>query len=288
MDFKELMTNRKSTRNYKDIPVSIEKLKSLEEYFYNCERLIPDIKTEVLLFENGNIVFDKLDNIAGYKGRMIEAPHYFIILSENKSGCFENTGYIGESMILKAVENGVDTCWITFSESDKIKDALNIDSKEEVTGIISAGYDINIKKIVNTIKTGGNYSRADMAVREDNTSFRYSPEQIVYLREWGNKVELEDLERRGFSEAFHYTRLAPSTLNQQPWRFILDDDKLVLTIKDNKEIEDKNEKIDAGIVMLYFDIVISNTIYDLKWNLGKPEKEYEIPDDFKIVSWCRI
>ena len=261
MNYKNLIKNRKSTRDYKPDAVDDRKLQALISYFHQATKLIPEIKMEIFLLQNGNDVFERLDGKAGYNGRMIKAPGYILIASEDKDGYMENTGFVGENMILKAADEGIDTCWITFESSSLIKDALELDTDKEITGIIAVGYGIDKKKVLHTIAIGDNYSKADIQIIKDNTSFRYSVEDIVFLKEWGRHADYSILEQRGIAEAFTYLRLAPSTLNHQPWKFIIDDSAMVLTIKDNKDTNIKEEKIDAGIVMLYFYLLLSETIY---------------------------
>ena len=286
MDYKKLMKSRKSTRAYKDDKVNKKEIEELLHYFHNCKRLVPDIELEPILFIEGQEVFDKLDGIAGYNGRMIQAPSYMVMTSEVKGGYIENTGFVVENMLLKAEELGIDTCWITFPDSLTIKEALSITSDNEVTAIFALGYGLEQKKVLHVLDTGDNYSKADMRVVDDNTSFRYAVEDLVYNKEWGNPIDYGDLEMRGLGDTFTYARLAPSTLNSQPWKFILDDSRLVLTIKDDADICERDELTDAGIVMLYVYLIFAETVYDLKWQLGKPSKEYEIPKDYRIVAWC--
>lgn len=286
MDYKKLMKSRKSTRAYKDDKVNKKDIETLLHYFHNCKRLIPDIEFESILFEEGEDVFKKLDGIAGYNGRMIQAPSYLVVTSEVKGGYIENTGFVVENMMLKAEELGIDTCWISFPNSDTIKKSLAITNENEITAVVALGYGLEQKKVLHVLDTGDNYSKADMSVVEDNTSFRYAVEDFVYDKEWGNEINYQALEMRGLGDTFTYARLAPSTLNSQPWKFILDDSTLVLAIKDGAHICERDEQTDAGIVMLYVYLIFAETIYDLKWQLGKPKKDYDIPDDYRIVAWC--
>ncbi len=286
MNYKNLIKNRKSTRDYKPDAVDDRKLQALISYFHQAPKLVPGIKMEIFLLQNGNEVFELLDGKAGYNGRMIKAPEYIIITSEDKNGYMENTGFVGEQVVLKAADEGIDTCWITYESSSLIKDALELDTDKEVTGIIAVGYGIDKKKVLHTIDIGDNYSKADIQIIEDNASFRYSVEDIVFLTEWGKPADYSMLEQRGIAEAFTYLRLAPSTLNHQPWKFIIDGSVMVLTIKDNKDTNIKEERMDAGIVMLYFYLLLSETIYTPHWYLGKTKKDYKIPENYRIVSWC--
>lgn len=107
---------------------------------------------------------------------------------------------------------------------EKGKRKLGINSDKEVTGIIAIGYGENVSnaKVLNATKTGQNYSKSDMQVVTDKGSTRLGVEDVVYMNEWGNVASIEILEERALLDAFHYARLAPSTLNRQPWRFIVD------------------------------------------------------------------
>lgn len=287
MNYENLINKRKSTRDFNNQLVDEKKLTQLMAYFNQSKRLVQEIEIEAILYKQGDEVFKKLDGIAGYNGKMIHAPSYIVLASENKKGYIENTGFVGEAMILKAVDLNIDTCWITFPDSDTVKDALALKTDKEITGIIAVGHAIDKKKILHTVDTGGNYSKADMQVIEDNTSFRHGVEHIVFDKEWEKPIDYEDLEMRGLASAFGYARLAPSTLNQQPWRFILDDSIVVLTIKEDAQVKPRDEQLDAGIVMLYFYLIMSE-IYDLKWHLDLPQKFYQIPKGYKIIGWVRL
>ncbi len=205
---------------------------------------------------------------------MIDSPSYIIILSDIKDNYIENSGYIGESIIFKVTELGIGSCWVTFEDGKKVKEKLGINSDKEVTGIIAIGYGENVSnaKVLNATKTGQNYSKSDMQVVTDKGSTRLGVEDVVYMNEWGNVASIEILEERALLDAFHYARLAPSTLNRQPWRFIVDGGTVVLAVRKDGHTNLYEEKIDIGIVMLYFATIISATMFDLKWNLGTPDK----------------
>ena len=40
--------------------------------------------------------------------------------------------------------------------------------------------------------------------------------------------------------------------------------------------------------MLYFGLIIDSTMFDLKWNVGTPEKAYNIDSDYEIMGYCMI
>lgn len=288
MDYKALIVGGKSVREYKTTPIDKKVLEEIKNYAKASRKLISGIAVTVEIMDNSQ-VFSKLDGVAGYKGHMINAPCYMIIFSEVKDHYIENSGCIGEDIILKANELGVDTCWITFENSNEIKSKLGVSTDKEVTAIIALGYNASTeKKVINPTKTGQNYSKSDLDVVSSNTSYRLGVEEVVYIKEWEKNATLEQLEERAVLDAFHYARMAPSTLNRQPWRFILDDGVVVLAVRKDEHTNTYEEKIDAGIVMLYFEAIVDTTLFDLNWKFDKLEKDYKIPEDYEVVAYCNI
>ena len=127
MDYKNLISNGKSVREFKNKEIKEKYFKEIEDYIKNNKKLLPEINIECEVFSKEES-YEKLKNIAGYNGHMIEAPHYVIILSQVENGYIENSGYIGERLILKSRSLDIDSCWVTFDDSDKIKERLNISS----------------------------------------------------------------------------------------------------------------------------------------------------------------
>ena len=288
MNYMNLIANGKSVRSYKNKAVDSKLLQELKGYTNNSLRLISDIAVEAEILDNAT-VFEKLNGIAGYQGHMINAPHYLFLCSEQKDYYIENAGYMGEDMILKANDIGIDSCWITFEDSDKIKAALGISTDKAVVAIIALGYAAPADKtVVNATKTGDNYSKSQMDIVKTGASYRVHVEDIVFMDKWGSNATVEQMEERGILDAFQYANMAPSTLNRQPWRYIIDGGTVVFALRKDAQISEYEEKIDSGISMLFFKAVIDATLFQLKWQLGQPAKNYDIPDDYKIVATCSI
>lgn len=269
MNYKKLILDGKSVREFKEKTIEVEYFNEIESYIKQSKKLLPEVNIELKISDNKE-TYEKLKNIAGYNGHMIKAPSYAVILSDVKQGYIENSGYIGERLILKARDLEIDSCWVTFNDSDAIKEKLDISSNKEVTAIIALGYGIE-KNIKN--KSG---------------SERLGVEKIVYMDKWGMNTSIDELEERGLLDAFSYARMAPSTLNRQPWRFIIDGGNIMLAVKKDDFTSNYERGIDAGIAMLYFGLIIDTTLFDLKWNLDKIDKDYNIPEDYEIIGYCSI
>lgn len=270
MNYKNLISNKRSVRKFKNQAIKESDFILMKECVSSSKKLIPQIEIDIKVFSKDE-AYQKLEKIAGYNGHMIEAPNYIIILSDTSSGYIENSGYIGEKLILKARDIGIDSCWVTFEDSSLIKEKLEIISDKEVTAIIALGYG-------DIVKTKSSSSGSD----------RLGVDKIVYMDEWGKNSSIDVLEERGLLDAFSFARMAPSTLNRQPWRFIIDGGKVILAVRKDEFASDYEGKIDVGIAMLYFGLIIDITLFDLKWTLGNVNKDYKIPKDYEIVGYCNI
>jgi len=209
-----------------------------------------------------------------------------IFLSEDKKHYIENVGYAAQNVMLKAFELGVGSCWITIKDGEAIKEKLNLKTDKKLAALIALGFDDNKNKVLYENTSEYNPSHAEVKIVEDNVSERMRVSDVVYLNKWGENVDSDELARLGLLEAFFYARLAPSTKNRQPWRFIYDNGTVVLALRKDENVNEYEQKVDTGIVMLYFKLMVDSTLFNLEWKFGKPDKDYEIPSDYEIVAYC--
>ncbi len=200
MNYKDTIASIKSIRDYKKEEVSLQKLDQLKDYFDKGKRLFEDINIEVLL-KNKNEVYDNLKNSAGYNDRMIEAPHYMIILSEEKDHYIENTGYAAEDIMLKAWELGIGSCWITFKDGEDLKKKLNIQSDKKVTALISLGFDDNKNKVIYETVYEHNPTKTEVKIIEDNVSDMAWHQRCCVHEKWGENADPDELTNMGLLEA---------------------------------------------------------------------------------------
>ncbi len=286
MDYKSLIVNGKSVRNFKETAVETEKLSEIDAFIGDCKKLVSEIKIETKFFA-GEDSYKRLYGVAGYQGVMIEAPNYLVLLSEKHPQSIENAGYVGERAILKARDLGVDSCWVSYTDGNMIKSVLGIESDKDVVALIALGYSSPNKKIEGATKTGENYSKSQVSISQDSSE-RIGVEEMVFIDKWGNSATPEALEERALLDAFSYARMAPSALNKQPWRFIVDGGRVILAINNENYEGSYVNRIDAGIVMLYFGVILDVTMFDSKWGFDKLDKDYGIPSDYTVVGYCNI
>jgi nitroreductase len=285
MKYKEIISEIKSVRLYKKEDVNPGLFKELLEYFDRGKRLFDDIEVEVIR-KNRDEVYEQLKDSAGYNNRMIEAPHYLVFLSEEKDYYIENAGYRVQDLMLKAWSLGIASCWITFGDGEEIKKKIGIDSDKKLAALIALGYENPQSKVL--YEKGKYNTSSNVLVIEDNTSERLGIRDLVFTNEWGEKADPDELVNYGLLEGFFYGILAPSYKNRQPWRFIVDRGTVVLALKKDIYVTEYEEKIDTAVIMLYFDAIIESTLSSITWKFGRPEKDYKVPDDYKIVAYCLV
>ena len=118
MNYSAMIQNRKSVRAFRGKEVPNEALAQLRTYYEKtCPRLVPEIATELIVLDKD--AQPALESSAGYQQFLIGAPHYLLLMSARHIHAGVNAGYMMEDLVLKLTELDIDTCWLTFTDSDK-------------------------------------------------------------------------------------------------------------------------------------------------------------------------
>lgn len=272
MKFISLVEEMKTVRDYKKEPVDSSLIQKVIEAGNETRGIVKSQGASIVFIKNGKEVYSELSGKAGYYGKMIEAPHYLAIVSKPYPNFQENSGYIMEWIRLKAWEFGLGTCWLSMEDDVELKKILDMEEDKVVTALIAIGHPYS------------GIFKTDISPK----SGRMGIEDIVYLQNWENSCSIEYLDSRGLTNIFYYTKFAPSWGNKQPWRFIIDQEKVFLVV--NKE-QQKSMKIDAGIVMLYFEKASYEEGIIGRWRLDVEEvmgKRYHIPEDYELIGYYSI
>lgn len=269
-----LMTNflkkRKSVREFKSKKVNSELLGEIKLYLDSLEKEEATGSIKFNLYNNGEKIYEGLKGIGGYSGVMIQSPHYIgLELMNNEERSQIYSSYYMEKLITKLNGMGLDTCWVSVKDVDNnTKKEVFKDLTGEVNYILAIGYGKPRNPFVN-----------------ETFSERIGVEELVFDKEIGHHANIDDLENRGLGDLFYYVRFAPSTLNKQPWRFLLEKDKVTLLIKYNKG-EEPN-LVDAGIVMYYFEALGESIGLSSKWELVNGTVE-EGNDSYKSIAELKL
>lgn len=278
MNIISTLKTRKSVRKYQSQDVNSDKLNKLIYIGNSSKALYQDIHVEFKLIDNGHEFSKKMKGYGGYFGEVFDAPHYIIALTENKKGFLENLGYRMEQLMIEAHQLELGTCWIElFFNKDRIKDMLGFMESGEVAAITPIGYE-KTTFLQNFIKSTNSKEKHRKKLKD-----------MVFFDKWGNYRALKNNDEKELLEIIGYSSLAPSWANSQPWKFMIIKDTVSLyTIKER--FKRKNNinynRLDCGIVMLYFKLVSEVLGIKGDWVTEKPSKDYNIytPDEFEFIA----
>lgn len=284
MNYSALIQNRKTFHEFTDRKVPLNALKSLRTYYRSSiRRLLPQIKTQFHLF--GSEAQTALEGAAGYSHFLIGAPHYMVLLSQEHPLAHINAGYMMEDLVLKLVDMGLDSSYLTFTSSAKVKSALNIDSPMDVAAIIAFGYG---KKSVRRMQMNINsMSDIDIAAKRQYMEPKHSVYDLAFLGAWGNSHRLD--EYIGFYddmlwEALYAVTLAPSYLNRQAYGFLLHDGNVSLISKPDAYNTEIDRDLSLGIALLHFTAVAQERSANLHWRFDGDADRLNIPKDHQLIA----
>ena len=285
MNYSALIQNRKSVREFTDKKVTSAALAEIGTYYeQSCKRLVPDLRTELRVF--GQEAREALEGAAGYNQFLIGAPQYLVLLSEKGELAEENAGYIMEDLVLKLTDMELGTCWLTFTDSARVKEALGIRSELEVAAIAAFGYGAKAKKRlrINILSM----SNVDISAKRHYFDPKRSVEDMVFLGTWGNREAVD--EYIGFFddmlwEAFYAASLSPSYLNRQAYGFVIHDGRITLVRRPDEYTTEIDGKLSLGVVLLHFTSVASAWAGKLQWSFG-PEAGRSLPEGYEAVASC--
>jgi nitroreductase len=286
MDYYQLTIDRKSTRAFKEKEISASLLDEIKAYYGECKKLVPSIDTELKIIDPDHSPM--MHGCVGYEDFLIDAPAYLLILSAKEDNYLENAGFIGEDMVLKLTDMGLDSCWVTVNEPERLAERLKLTGKMPAA-LIAFGYGKAEHE------AGGRLDIVNMS----NVSLKQRTGYIAPKLYISDAVYSEDM---GFNEnpalLDTYTDLykglisaccAPSFLNKQPYRFIIKGGKFILVSLPDDKTTDNDFHLNLGIVMLNFYRTLTQRsgVYT-GWVLGEPDTKVDLPENGKVVGYFNI
>lgn len=154
-------------------------------------------------------------------------PQLIAIFSEDKEGAYENAGFLFQQMDLYLQSIGLGTCWLGMGKmSAQDLTAVQTSDNMKFIMLLAFGY------------PSGN------ALRSDVSEFKRKP-----------LAEISDQEDKKLEPA----RLAPSSVNSQPWYFTHEDDKIHVYCTNPKLLKylGNMNRIDIGIALAH--LYVTNT-----------------------------
>lgn len=255
----DVIKTRKSIRSYSDEPIEDEVLNKIQNYIDNVTNPF-NKKIYIEIVKTNNSLKDKLGTYG-----VVKNPKYFLVAyCEDKSFCLEALGYTLEKVILHCTSLGLGTVWLggTFSRN-KFSKAVNLKSNYIIPAISPFGYPGDKKTSIGKIF--------------EKTNSKKQPFSSLFFKN-DFLIPMTKLQAGIYGDALEAVRLAPSSLNNQPWRVVLNDEGLHFFTTKTKSIN----KIDMGIAFCHLDVVLKEQRVTGTFKILNPE----INTDLKyVISW---
>lgn len=190
MNLYQMIFKRRSIRKYKKEEVPEQLLSDILAFAGCVASLNESIKVSLEIKDNRE---------GQYKAKglwKVEAPYYLVLHSELKDGYAMNAGYILEPVLLYMTGKGLGTCYQGATH-------LQIPSPDGLSqvAVVTFGYP------------------KSLLYRDPATAKRLPLKELCVFKEEVNDTVKNLLKA---------VRLAPSAMNQQPWRFIVYHDRIYI------------------------------------------------------------
>lgn len=216
MNLFEAIFVRKSVRNYIHDSLAPQILEDILKQFGEIKGLFGGIETELAIFDNTKGDYKML----GLLG--VKAPYYLMLYSEEKDRAMMNAGYLMEQLSLYLCTKGLGSC---FVGNPVLKKKYQRRDNKKLMAVLAFG------------KAKGS------CVRKQAEARRLSLNELCVYKE---------TPRQWMNQLLEAARMAPSSMNSQPWRFVVFDSRIHIFSK--KHASDRLGRWDE----LNFGIMFSN------------------------------
>lgn len=211
MSLRKIMEERHSVRSYEDKAIEGEVKEELLSFINQCNE------------ESGlhiQLIMDEPQAFSGFMahyGKFSGVKNYLALVGRKGPDLEEKCGYFGESIVLKAQQLGLNTCWVAQTYS-KVNDAYQVSSGEKLCCVIAIGYGTT-----------------------QGVSHKVKPIEAL--------CKVEGQMPEWFQRGMEAAQLAPTALNQQKFMFTLKENRVLA-----KAGIGFYTKIDLGIAKYHFEI----------------------------------
>ena len=253
--------NRYSVRSYNGEKLSEEIIEEIEEYVNTLDNPFGK-KVRVRLVKKER--YDGVVKLGTY-GVISGANYYLVAVCEKGEFELEALGYTFEKAILYCTSLGLDSVWLgaSFSKS-AFEKTINLKENEILPVISPIGY------------KGGKGSFIASFIK-DHRNNRKDFSDLFYDKDFSKSfIKKEDI----YSRALEMVRLAPSSINSQPWRIVINEgDFHIYNIG-----KAKMNRIDIGIALCHLDLFLKEKGIDGEFRFTNPglDTKYKY-----VVSWIK-
>ena len=191
-----------------------------------------------------------LSHVIGSYGLVLNAPHLLVgVLPEEGELARLELGYLLEQLVLEATRLGLGTCWVTGTyNAQRAGEAVGLAQGQVAAAVCTLGY---------PAATGWRGVHGRTVRRLARGHWRKPLAEITFSGQWGQAWSPDSADPT-LVEVLEYARLAPSATNRQPWRFIVQPNRITLALV-------RPAPIDAGIVMSHVTLASDAMRFEGHW-----------------------
>lgn len=213
MNLYEAIFVRRSVRNYLPDTLGPQMLQDILDEYDEVKGLFGGIETELVILDNRKGEY-RLLSLLG-----IHAPYYLAIYSEEKDRAMMNAGYLMQQMSLYLCTRGLGSC---FVGNPMMKKKYTRRDGKKLMAVLAFG------------KPKGACTRKPVEAKRLSLS-----DLCVY----------KEMPRQWMKQLLEAARMSPSSMNSQPWRFVVFDSRIhIFSKKHSGGRMGKYEELNFGIM----------------------------------------
>lgn len=241
---------RISTRNYTDEGLSVNEEELVKKILSQEYKSIFGHKLEVKLVDQKFMKKNKVKRVGTY-GFITGNPSFIFAGIESNQESYIDYGYVIEHMVLKLTDQGFETCWLGGTFSRKVLFKLYKLTKEvTIPAVVSVGKKSNKKSFVQNLMGSNFHNRRPF-------------ETLFFENQINNPLKVE--KAGAFREPLEALRLAPSVMNLQPWRVLIEENKAHFYCETTSMNQMKY--VDIGIGLSHFDYITEKNKTEGNWEV---------------------
>jgi len=256
MNIQEVILRRISVRAYQPEPASLVDLEAVQRAGERAEALT-EAKMQFHLCTDARMG-KEIKGLIGDYGKTIHAPHFIVLASREGEGYLTDAGFRFEQMVLNATERGLGTCWVglMFKEAS-LRSTLGLDSSWRMMVLSPIGRALENSLTNRMLRTlAGSKGRRPI-------------EQTFFWQRYNEKLPTSVTSDERLMQVLEATRWAPSWMNKQPWRFVLQEREILVYKAGQQEREGKDYTLlDCGIAMCHLHLTARALGINGRWELG--------------------
>lgn len=249
MNLFEAIFVRKSVRSYTDDALSPQMLEDILTQFDEIRGLFGGIETELAIFDNRKGEYRMLGMVG------VKSPYYLVLYSEEKDRAMMNAGYLMEQLSLYLCTRGLGSCFIG---NPMIRKKYQRRGNKKMMVVLAFG------------KARGNCSRKQIEAK------RLTLDELCVYKE---------TPRQWMKQLLDAARMAPSSMNSQPWRFVVFDSRIhIFSKKHANDRLGRWDELNFGIMFSHMMVVAEELWLDVDLIRLEELSQKNFPNNQYVLS----